>query len=266
MAIILVVLVGFLTSSLVNAAEMSIFAPEEPPLGYTNADGAFTGVSVDVVKAIQKRVGNTDEIQVVPWSRAYYYGLQKPNVVLFTAARSAEREDKFHWITPINQNAWAFFANKESSLEINSLEDVKTVESIGVMRGAAHERYLLNHGFSANITHGVTSFQQNVKKLRTGRIDLLFYSVIGLAISSRQVGIDFDDFRPLLIVTPPKAYIVMSKGTDLGIVKKWQEAAAAIKADGTFTDIAKAWSQRIELDFGLRSHVKDGVLKLWEEK
>lgn len=252
----------FWLSSTVQA-ELSIYTPEEPPLGYTDENGFFTGISVDVIEEIQRRVNDHTPIQVIPWARAYHIALQKPNIVLFTAARTPEREDRFHWITPINQNAWAFFEKTQVEQPKQTLADAMQLERIGAMRGAAHERFLLNNGFTEDHIHRATDFEQNIRMLNAGRIDALFYSLIGLALSAKNAGIDVRQFRPSFIITPPKAYIVMSLGTDDAVVALWKQTAENIKKDGTFNVIATRWSARLEQELSLSSHVKQGVLHLW---
>ncbi|MCP4023003.1 MAG: transporter substrate-binding domain-containing protein, partial [Desulfobacteraceae bacterium] len=70
---------------------------KSPPTGFMDENGELTGLTTDLVFEIQKRVGNTNKIAVYPWARIYLMALNKPNVVIFTASRNADRENKFHW-------------------------------------------------------------------------------------------------------------------------------------------------------------------------
>jgi polar amino acid transport system substrate-binding protein len=86
------------------------------------------------VREIQQRIGNTDDIQMIPWTRIYQTALRKPNIVFFSVARTPEREDKFHWIALVMPKPWTLYAKKGSGLQVKTLEDAKKVDAIGVLR------------------------------------------------------------------------------------------------------------------------------------
>ncbi len=54
------------------------------------------GPSVDIVREIQRRIGSTEEIKVLPWVRAYKLALEEENVVLFSTTYSKIRLNKFN--------------------------------------------------------------------------------------------------------------------------------------------------------------------------
>ncbi|NJN47058.1 MAG: transporter substrate-binding domain-containing protein [Candidatus Competibacteraceae bacterium] len=82
-----------------SATTLTLLTEELPPLNFTQ-DGKLMGFSVDVVREIQRRVGNTDSIEVVPWARGYKAALERPNTVLFSTARTQEREPFFNGSVP----------------------------------------------------------------------------------------------------------------------------------------------------------------------
>lgn len=77
---------------------LSIYCEFDPPFQFLDASGSPTGYAVGLVREIQKRVGNTDPIEIVPWARGHNDVLKKPNIVLFSMARTAERENLFRWV------------------------------------------------------------------------------------------------------------------------------------------------------------------------
>ncbi len=260
---ILVLIVASIGS--VSAEALKIMTSEEPPLNFTDEQGELTGFSMDIAREIQRRVGNSDHINIYPWARVYNTALKEPNVVAFTMARTEEREDKFQWITLVSRNAWVLFARKGSGISVSSLDDAKTVKSIGVIRDGVHEQLLRSYGFQ-NL-EPVTGWEQNLRKLMVGRVSLIFYAVAGAVKTCRTIGVDFEkELETVYAVKTPGAYIVMSQKTSLSTVEKWQQAAQQMKEDGTFDRIMQKWIGYLYTHDGLETHLKDGGLNLWKEK
>ena len=121
---------------------------EEPLLSYHNSVGELDGVSVELVRELQRRVGNEKPIQVYPWARAYRIAQTRADILLFTTTRSVERDPLFHWLLRVNRDAWMLFARHDDDLQLNSLEGAKRVESVGVLRGGSHALLLRSEGFT----------------------------------------------------------------------------------------------------------------------
>ena len=78
-----------------HAQELSLYCEEDKPLQFYNAQGKLTGVTVEIVEEIQNRLSSTASIQVVPWSRGIEMLYRNPNTMLFTMARTPERESQY---------------------------------------------------------------------------------------------------------------------------------------------------------------------------
>lgn len=261
---VIIILLSVLMGTWASADEMKIYCDEAPPTNYTDEDGSVTGFTVGVVRELQRRVGNTNPILVYPWKRAYSLALEDPNIVLFTASRNADREDKFHWICHVTTRRSVLFSKAGSPLTITSLEDAKQVKRIGVLRGGNREQYLTSRGFT-NLDV-VTKEEQNLLKLLAGRIDLVFLSTLEAATLAKEVGASFEELEPKFTVYSNESYVMMSKpGTSLEDVQRWHDAAQSMKADGTFRRIAETWSARILEQYGVETEVRDDVLYFWKE-
>jgi polar amino acid transport system substrate-binding protein len=238
--------------------------PSYIPTEYEDENGKLRGFTVEIVREIQKRIGNQIEIEPIPWARAYDMGLREPNIVLFTASRNADRENKFHWITQITTRRSVFFAKRDSPLKINSIEDAKKVSSIGVKLKENRTKYLEERDFT-NL-EGVPLQEHNLLKLIKGRIDLIFMSTLEAAALAKKKGVSFIEIEPKFTVYSNDSYIIMSKnGTSPKIVKKWQEAAKAIKDDGTFERIGEKWVIYLRTNYQFETEIKNGVFNFWKD-
>ncbi len=246
------------------ADKLQIWTISEPPGNFTNDDGEITGLSVDYVHEIQRRIGNTEKIRMIPWKRLYHTALKRPNIVFFSVARTKEREDKFHWIALVMRKPWALYGKKGSKLRIESLEDAKKVKAIGVMRGDIRAHWLRQKGFT-NLDEAARH-EQSVEKLFRQRVDLIFYSPHGVAHICRKLGFDFNRLDPVLFSHASLSYIAMSKnGTSSDTVKLWQKTAQQIKDDGKFEKLAAKWAKYTLEKDGIEAQVKDGALNFWKE-
>ncbi len=235
---------------------------DEPPLNYLTESGQLQGISVDLVQELQQRLGEQKQIEVLPWLRAYRVASSSPNILLFTAARTLQREEMFHWILRVNRNAWMLYGHRDNAQKITNLEQAREVESIGVVRGDVREQLLLSMGFTNLVA--MDDYAQLLKNLAHGRLTLAFYAASGFQLSAQKAGIDTQTLKPMLILKIPEAYIVLSKqGTSAATAERWIQAAKNLVKDGSYQRIAQLWVMRLKQEQGFDAHYADGALNLW---
>ncbi|MGB5868284.1 MAG: ABC transporter substrate-binding protein [Arcobacteraceae bacterium] len=198
----------------------------------------LTGISVDLVKEIQKRVGNNKKIELTTWNRAYHITQNKQGYALFLTTRSQQRENLFRWVGPISSMKLVFFKNKKrDDLKIKTLDDAKKVHSIVVAKKTiAHEK-LLEYGFT-NLE--VNSLANNsFTKLREDKIDLypieydaFMYKLKNMKLENEIVPVQMKD-----PIYESQLYIAFHKDTDESIIQNWQKALDDMKKDGTYKKI-----------------------------
>ncbi|WP_243359103.1 substrate-binding periplasmic protein [Fundidesulfovibrio terrae] len=217
---------------------LSVFTELSPPSAQME-NGALTGLGVDIVREIQKRTGDATPIELLPWARAYAMAVARPDIVLFATTRTPERAPLFHWIGPIMRLKWAFYAPAGKMKPLASLDEAKTVGSIGTYNGDARERFLLDHGFT-NLDSANTPVA-NVKKLLAGRLDLIASTDMGIRFGTQRACLKPGQLENVYTFQAVDLYIAFSKGSDEAVVTAWNEALADMKADGTFQAIYSRW-------------------------
>ncbi len=170
----MLLLVAFFVLS-VSAFSVEIGTVQEPPGNFTDEDGNVVGLSVDFVKEIQRRIGDTTPINILPGARLIQYSKEKRNYVIFSLSRTESREDQYHWISLVMRKPLVMFAKKGANLNIRNLEDAKRVRAIGVLRGSIQDIYLQENNFT-NI-EPATEHEMNLRKLMSGRLDIMYHSV-----------------------------------------------------------------------------------------
>ncbi len=217
---------------------LSILTEESPPFNFTQK-GKLTGITTEVVQEITRRLGISDSIEVVPWARGYKRLCSEPNIVLFSTARTPERESMFHWVGPIYSFQLGFYARKADARHVESLEAAKQMGAIATYRDDYREQILNSLGF-ANLDSS-NNPQSCIRKLMSGRVDLWFSDNIGAPKVAREAGIDPNEIEEVLTYEQNSSYIAFSKQTSLAVVQQWQKTLDEIKADGTFWWLAQRW-------------------------
>lgn len=196
------------------------------------------GISVDLVKEIQKRIGNKKEIKVFPWKRGYNITLQKKGYALFLTTRSKKRENLFKWVGPIASMKLAFFKNaSRSDLNINSLEDAKKVASIIVAEDTISHQKLTELGFTNLTINSLANY--SLTKLLENKTDLYPVEYNAFMYKRKKEKLE-EKVVPVKMKIPiysSHLYIAFNKETDEKTIKKWQKALDEIKADGTYEKI-----------------------------
>jgi len=203
-------------------------------------DGRYSGMDIEIVSEIQRRVGNTDQIQVVPFTRGLKYLDADPNTMLFSMARTKERNGLYQWIGPVSEAVYGFYAKADSTIVINSLDDARKVESIGVYRNDIRDKFLTQEGFT-NLDRADSSLL-NLKKLMAGRDVVIASSALGIKVEAKRAGFNLTDVKFLYAFLRSQIYIAASKNTDPKIVGDWNAALESMKKDGTLKAIFRKYS------------------------
>lgn len=232
-----------LLSAAVFAQSLSLYCEEDRPLQFYDSDGKLTGLTIEIVQEIQKRVGNNDPIQVVPWSRGLDKINNDANTLLFSMARTPERESLYQWIGPIMSNVYGLYAKADSSLKVNNLDDAKKIPSIGVYRGDIRDQTLTRLGFRNldRASSNISSF----KKLMMGRISVYTDSKLGVESLARASGYAISDVKFIFELFKSELYIAASRNTDPAVIKKWNAALENMKKDKTFLKIQQKYLPHI---------------------
>ncbi|MFZ6819405.1 substrate-binding periplasmic protein [Undibacterium sp. Ji22W] len=221
---------------------LSLYCEDDKPLQFFDENKNLTGLTVEVVQEIQKRIGNKDRIQVVPWSRGIDKLNKEPNSLLFTMARTPDREDLYQWIGPILMIEYGLYVKADSTIHIQKLEDAKKIGLIGVYRDDIRDQTLSKLGFT-NLDRA-SSVTSSFKKLMIGRIAAYADAKKGVAITANLAGYQASDVKLAYDLFKNSLYIAVSKNTDAAIVAQWNNTLDEMKRDKSFLKILKKYNEQ----------------------
>lgn len=248
-----VVLIGLIACSGCTGTTPSAGAKEQPkmtgsglliiteeswPNNYRDDTGAIVGRSTEVVRTILARLNRTADIELMPWNEGYERALSTPNVALYSTARTAQRETLFSWVGPIAPYEMVFYERNGSTLMIDSLEAVRRVKAVAVVRNDVRHQYLVDN----NVTNLLLlpTDEECVRSLIRGEADLWLGSKDTATRTALSVGVDPMAIVEVYPVRTIELFIAFNKQTPASVVTEWQETLDAMKRDGTYAAIVGA--------------------------
>lgn len=227
-----VLCLSWLLSSLCQAQTIHVVT-EATPYTYL-AEGKVVGSATRVVELSLKRAGLDDyEVSLYPWARSYDMALKEPNVLIYLIARTAAREDQFHWAGEIMKIQYHLYRlkRKDKAFRITNLEAAKH-HIIGVMRDDVRYQYLRAKGF----TRLVVSAQSvdNFKKLLSGQVDLVPLTSDDATSLCKETQFDCAGLERVLTLDEASTglYMAYSRSTPVALVQRTRLAFDKLKAEG----------------------------------
>lgn len=207
---------------------------EFPPFNYTE-NGKVTGYSTRVVEEMFRRADVPYELHSYPWSRSYKLAQTLPNVLIFTMARTPEREKEFIWIGALaKRKLFLYKLASRKDVKVETIEDVKKY-LVSVNRDDAAEKLMLGLGFTYEKNLDLSpSDGLGMNKLLAGHVDFITGSDFTVGYLLQKSGIDAGKLqRSLQLVDQGEYFIAVSKGTPPAIVKRLRFAYEQMEKDGT---------------------------------
>ncbi|WP_299795289.1 ABC transporter substrate-binding protein [uncultured Shewanella sp.] len=238
MRIKLILLIGIcIAVFIINArasglSELEYLTESYPPYNYQEG-GELKGIAVDLLRAALAKLGEglpSEQIQLLPWPRAYKMATAAPNRVLFSTTRTQLREDSFQWVGPIIETRVVLLALSGSEIDIQSTDELESY-SIGAIKDDIGEQLLLSFGVSPDGIKRANSARSLLKMLEKGRIQLWAYEENVASWNIHNAGLDKSLFESVFTLQESELYYAFSKGTDPALIKKLQLSIDEIKEE-----------------------------------
>ncbi len=225
--------------SSVNAQTLQIVTSDFAPYQIMTGN-KVEGINTETVREVLERAKIKGEIKMYPWPRAYKLAQKEANLIIYSMARTTEREKMFKWIGPLSPYQVYFWRMEERvGIKVKNLEDAKRYVSGGVFDDVKAE-YLEKVGFrrGGNLEY-VGNDTLNIRKLFAGRIDLLPYDELSLPYKVQGAGYDFKKLVRLSRIEgiSHELYMAASLQTPDATVKKLSIALEEFKKTKKFKEI-----------------------------
>jgi polar amino acid transport system substrate-binding protein len=220
---------------------LRILGADAAPL-FFRQNGVITGFCADVVKDIQRRIGDHTPMQVVPWVRAYRTAMAGENVVLACPKRTPSREARFKWVGPLLETHTNLYALRSAGLHLQTLDEARKLDGILLPREFYSYDYLSAAGFT-NLEPVATS-RVMLTMLLAGRRPAMVTDSEQLDTLLKQAAVPTGTVVPVLPVMKTQSYLTFPPDAPEAQVERWRQALEAMKQDGTFARLQKQWLHR----------------------
>lgn len=203
-------------------------------------NGKVEGVSTKIVEATLKQAGLESRIEVYPWARAFYIATATPNVLIYNMARTAERENEFHWIGPVaNYRLGLVRLTERTDLAPNHIKDLGSAV-IAVQRGDFSTFYLQQQGMKIGKELQLSAdILESWRLLIKGKVDYVVDDETALALMEKQLAQPEGITRFVLAIPEleQKTYFAASKTTDPELVRKLQQAHLEVQKTPLYQNV-----------------------------
>lgn len=230
---------SFAVAANVKLPALRVVTELSPP-HQTIEKGEVAGISTQIVVATLKQAGLESRIEVYPWARAFYIATATPNVLIYNMARTAEREDKFHWIGPVaNYRLGLVRLTERTDLTPNHLKDLGSAV-IAVQRDDFSYLWLKQQGMTAGKELQVSAdILESWRLLLKGKVDYVVDDEAAIALMEKQLA--QPEGVAVFVLPIPQleqhTYLAASKATDPELVKKLQQAHLEVQKTKLYQDV-----------------------------
>lgn len=218
-----------------------VLTEDDPPRSFKQ-DGKVTGHDADIVQELLHRLKRIEPIELLPWEKAYQMALQGPDVMLFSVAKTPEREKLFRWVGPIGRSKLQLFTLAGQTPENDiSLLKKKSVVSVS---GWYTVDVLKEKGF-ANVVTTETP-EAAIKMVEDKKADLLALPELTAAGTLMREKKALDTLRKVVDLDSTALYVALSPDVPDEAIQKIQGTLDQMQKDGFMARNQEKWIKIIQ--------------------
>lgn len=215
------------------AEDIVAYTEDFPPYNFLDGEGRPAGFSVELLAVLMKEAGLGYRIELVPWARAVQSVRRTPDSLLFTTARTPEREGWFDWVGPFAARR-TVLVGLHGGIQPANLDAVRR-QRVAVINGDAGMEFLLSNGFAIGLNVLPVSRRNDLPRfLFSGQADFVAANPAMLrAVAARagfQAGLLED--RITLVEMPAGFYFALSKQTRPALRERIEAAFKRLRERG----------------------------------
>lgn len=221
-------LLSFVT--LMYAQTFQVYTEQLPPFNYQE-EGVVMGSSTKLLKQLLEKSGHKiadNKIYLGSWARGYNETINTPNTILYSTARTKEREMFFKWVGPINKLTIGVIAKKERGVLITKPSDLCNYK-IAAMHDTAAESLLLGMGMKSINLERFSNPTSQLKKLQENRVDAMAFGIEAMYAMLQDEGMHPDKYEAVYTLKESDLYFAFHKETSDVLIAELNEILKTLK-------------------------------------
>lgn len=196
------------------------YTEDYPPFNYQQT-GEIKGIAVDILQKAYSELNwplNTDDISIMPWTRAYYTLKSDANACLFSMTFTKERAKNFNFIGTVMPNTVAIIGHQDSSInEIQLRTDFNL--RYGVVKNDIGHQTLMEYGIPDNQFVFLKTGFELVKMLEHKRVDLIAYGDVIARYQFERAKISPNKFKVVKPLLKSLLGYACNKGVPIDVIQ-----------------------------------------------
>lgn len=222
------ILIGLLY--VMHAQTFHVYTEQLPPFNYIQ-EGKVIGESTKLLKQLLEKSGHKiadNKIHIGSWARGYNEALNTPHTILYSMARTKERESLFKWVGPINKLTIGLIAKKEKKIEISKPSDLCNYK-IAAMHDTAAEMLLLELGMESLRLERFSNPTSQLKKLQENRVDAMAFGIETMYTMLKNAGLNPETYEVVYTLKESDLYFAFHKETSDLLISQLNEVLKTIQ-------------------------------------
>ena len=220
------------------AAELPPYTFQIPPANVSETPGVDYGLVLEVVSEMARRVGHSGRVEFMPWGEAQRIAQTQPNVGILALTRTPEREDRYRWLVNIVTDDLILVGSQ--GIDVSSLGNARE-RPVGVLGRSGAEALLKERGFTR--IKAQPEEWMNARLIPQRRIDAWLAPRLMVIYAMHEIGGNLEALNFGEIVRRSEIFLAASKDLPDAEAQKWEQAFAAVRADGTYQRIVDEYSR-----------------------
>ncbi|HZX18506.1 MAG TPA: transporter substrate-binding domain-containing protein [Pseudomonas sp.] len=186
-----------------------------PPFSYME-NGNLTGIDIDLVYEMARRINISVQIQTYPWARVMGSVKSGEFDGAFAAFETAERQAFCLYVGVLHVEEFYLFVRKDNAFPYTQIPDLYG-KRVGIDRGV-----YVGEAFERAVNDGRIALEEvndmgmiNIRKLNAGRIDAVIGDLGVMNYHLKLLGLEQRIVALQPIREPTPAYLVLSKASQL---------------------------------------------------
>lgn len=225
--------------------ELRIVTTDYEPYSYRFHD-KHLGYSIEIVNLVLAEMEIDTQPEFLPWARTYKTALNRPNTLIFSIARTAEREKLFNWVAKLlPMQSYLYKATARDDISVQSLGDAKKYVVAGIIEGAPSQ-WLESVGFQLFNTTG--NYDSRVRMLLNNRVDILIADPLSLDTELKKFNVSRTSIAPILYLPEPSydLYLALSNGTPAETIIAFKKAMEKVVVTQAYKDVITRFEKRFK--------------------
>ncbi len=216
------------------------YTEEYPPLNYRD-NNELHGISIDILGAVMSGYGTNvtqNKVILLPWSEGYEMAKTGPRTVLFSVARTPDRESLFKWAGPFASSSNAVFSVRNYTSAYQNSSALKSIR-IGIIANTSSISSLKDIGIPESSLVTGHDGAEMVSLLESGAIDAW---VTGEMTGKHFIGTfaaDPNRYEVIYRFPPTDFYYAFSPDTPDTLVEAFQEGLNEVRNEKNETGVTK---------------------------